>query len=52
VLKSNRGDNFQEETRAILAKAREIADKKRESVMAKPDSAFLVMAYLDGKMNA
>jgi ERCC4-related helicase len=52
ILKSNRGDNFQEETRAILAKAREIADKKRENVIARPDSAFIVMAYLDGMMNA
>jgi ERCC4-related helicase len=52
MLKSNRGENFQDETRAILAKAKEIADKKRESIVARPDSAFVVMAYMDWKMNA
>jgi hypothetical protein len=52
MLKSNRGENFQDETRAILAKAKEIADKKRESIVARPDSAFVVMAYIDWKMNA
>jgi ERCC4-related helicase len=52
MLKSNRGENFQDETRAILAKAKEIADKKRESVIARPDSSVVVMAYMDWKMNA
>lgn len=52
MLKSNRGENFQDETRAILAKAREIADKKRDSVVERPDSAYVVMAYIDWKMNA
>jgi hypothetical protein len=52
MLKSNRGENFQDETRAILAKAEEIAVKKRDSVVARPDSAYVVMAYIDWKMNA
>lgn len=52
MLKSNRGENFQEETRSIVAKAKEIAAKKRESVTVRPDSANLVMAYLDRKLNA
>jgi ERCC4-related helicase len=52
MLKSNRGENFQDETRAILVKAKEIAEKKRDTLVSRPDSSFLVMAYLDGKMNA
>jgi hypothetical protein len=52
MLKNNRGENFQDETRAILAKAKEIAEKKRENVIERPDSAYVVLVYLDWKMNA
>jgi ERCC4-related helicase len=52
MLKNNRGENFQDETRAILDKANEIAQKKRENVIVRPDAAFVVLAYLDWKMNA
>ena len=52
MLKSNRGENFQEETRAILSKAKEIAEKKKDSAVARPDEADILMAYLDWKMNA
>jgi ERCC4-related helicase len=51
MLKSNRGEGIQEEARAILAKAKEIADKKREEIVARPDSASLVLAYIDWNMN-
>jgi ERCC4-related helicase len=52
MLKSKRGENFQDETRDILAKAREIADQKRDSVLARPESALIVIAYMDWKLNA
>jgi hypothetical protein len=52
MLKSHRGEDFQGEVKEILAKAQEIADKKRENFVARPESSSLVMAYIDWKMNA
>lgn len=52
MLKHKRGENFSDEIKAILSKAKEVAEKKRENSINRPDSAHLVLAYLDGRMNA
>jgi ERCC4-related helicase len=52
MLKKNRGESFQDETKAIIAKAREIARNKPTHVIAQVQSAEFVMAYIDRKMNA
>ena len=52
MLKHKRGENFLDEIKAILTKAKEVAEKKQENSITRPDSAHLVLAYLDGRMNA
>ena len=52
MAKRKRGDNFQEETRALLSKAGEIANFKREEPSIQIAEAKLVLAYLNWKMNA
>lgn len=52
MAKSKKGDSFQEETRALLAKASEIAKFSREEKAAPIGDSNLVLAYLNWKMNA
>jgi superfamily II DNA/RNA helicase len=51
MAKSKKGDNFQKETRALLAKAREIAKFSKEKKEAPIGDSNLVLAYLNWKMN-
>jgi hypothetical protein len=52
MRKSKRGENIQDETKAIIAKATEIERNKRDMETSRPDSAALVLAYMDWKLNA
>jgi ERCC4-related helicase len=52
MAKSKRGDNFQDETRALLAKANEISKLRAEEKRSSVGGSKLVLAYLDWEMNA
>jgi ERCC4-related helicase len=52
MAKSNKGSNFQEETRALLAKAGEIAKFNTQEKITPISSSKMVLAYLNWKMNA
>jgi|AntAceMinimDraft_6_1070360.scaffolds.fasta_scaffold03339_3 ERCC4-related helicase len=52
MAKSKKGDNFQEETRALLTKASEIAKFSREEQATPIGASKLVLGYLNWKMNA
>lgn len=52
MLKHKRGENIQEETKEILRKAREIKEHKLDAGTNRTASSQLVLAYLDGKLNA
>lgn len=52
MLKHKRGEHFQEEISRMLAKAQEVNDKKIDGSGPKPESATVVLSYIDWKMNA
>jgi ERCC4-related helicase len=52
MTKSKRGENFQNETRDLLAKAGEIFENRLEESGVKVENSRFVMGYIDGKLNA